>query len=984
MSSRASTFEPSIIGDQIEQNRIQLERNLQHTDISLHLSNPSDASDVEYPRHISNNHSFSAIASFDYPSPTNQRWSYRTLDEDDRTHPFAQETVSTAAHHASALTISAGLGGRGARRDISFSGAEYDPDRPLQGIIENLDVRGLSDRSSKHRHLSTTVDFDPLVVEDTMELDNIIQTCRSQNITIVRSPSPSSSSTSGSDRASVASGLRSPRPKLSDALHHGTFSPSRPRTAHSTLPRKVQPPVMKRDFPVSAKSARNRSTQSLSYATQAISIEDIPRPAVNVQPPTPRRVDISATPARSALRQANHTEGQTRVKSVSLPREPAASSSGRPTSRMAAPEPEPPLHHIASIPESHSIRIVDEQQTPRSRNKGKVYLPDVTGLTSAVGSPARFTRDYRKYEVAEEREVDARIIATLGAVQSRLVDLEVENRVSMKRVRDLELELEDCRKEVARERARVIEHEKKAIRLSPRKMTRQRGDRVDAQTGDVGNKSQSRYEEAVAETRALEGLISTLRAHLSRLTAELSDHKRLLEELRTLRDGDSRALKQKGRDVERLQQEVERLAGEVEVLKGVVEEGLKERRQMRGQHSLEASRHSDDEAVVTSNPQHRDDDASESDEEAVDRDTNARESERMFYPQDSHPVSRASTPSSPLDRSIASVAVSDRSNSRQNVNGTIRAATPLRLDNSGSQTSQAYIGDDELRRISEEMEERRTERSVAMSRSGTTDSNFSRSQQAVPPLQSRSTTPLPKQLTGNRADVPQAAQNMSQNALDVSNTTRRQTIPESPTNRAPSIPMENNRPTEPPQPSSSTNPFPQIRGSRMEKMFFATKEHDFQTCSTCHRRTTTRNEGRNYDWLTEHAKLAMAGKHGIIQEDEGFAEEPERVQSPRVGSKGNHTVQGDGIQNEKLPPQTVLTRVVRELEDDFSHYKMIYTELAEQYRIIDAASNSVKRNVLARHLQDVIDLLEQKGDQIASLYDLLNFKDQPDSRIKNQ
>ena len=67
---------------------------------------------------------------------------------------------------------------------------------------------------------------------------------------------------------------------------------------------------------------------------------------------------------------------------------------------------------------------------------------------------------------------------------------------------------------------------------------------------------------------------------------------------------------------------------------------------------------------------------------------------------------------------------------------------------------------------------------------------------------------------------------------------------------------------------------------------------------------------------------------------------------------------------------------------------------------MDAASNVVKRNVLAQHLREVIDLLEQRvrkshhfnlkrgliiygqiqGDQIASLYDLLTFEDKPVAR----
>jgi Centrosome microtubule-binding domain of Cep57 len=44
---------------------------------------------------------------------------------------------------------------------------------------------------------------------------------------------------------------------------------------------------------------------------------------------------------------------------------------------------------------------------------------------------------------------------------------------------------------------------------------------------------------------------------------------------------------------------------------------------------------------------------------------------------------------------------------------------------------------------------------------------------------------------------------------------------------------------------------------------------------------------------------------------------------------------------------------------------------------MDAASDASKRRLLANHLREVIDVLEQKGDQIASLYDLLHFEDKP-------
>lgn len=38
----------------------------------------------------------------------------------------------------------------------------------------------------------------------------------------------------------------------------------------------------------------------------------------------------------------------------------------------------------------------------------------------------------------------------------------------------------------------------------------------------------------------------------------------------------------------------------------------------------------------------------------------------------------------------------------------------------------------------------------------------------------------------------------------------------------------------------------------------------------------------------------------------------------------------------------------------------IYLELAEQYGLMDATSNVSKRNVLADHLREVVDVLEQK------------------------
>ena len=151
MSRRSSNLEFSIPGDELEHNRIQLEHNLQNTDLSLHLSSAPDEdehdySDVEFPRH-NPAPSPIAFASFEYRSandfdPNEQsqypHWSHHSFDNDLSINPYSAETLSTAAHHASQLTFSAGLGARGQRRDVSLSGAEYDPERPINGMIAGI------------------------------------------------------------------------------------------------------------------------------------------------------------------------------------------------------------------------------------------------------------------------------------------------------------------------------------------------------------------------------------------------------------------------------------------------------------------------------------------------------------------------------------------------------------------------------------------------------------------------------------------------------------------------------------------------------------------------------------------------------------------------------------------------------------------------------------------------------------------------------
>ena len=139
----------SIVGDEEERHRIELEQNLQDLSIQLSLSTPSQNDDadssveVEYPRHapslrdVSVYRGHSSMADI---TPIEHDFNPGGFHDDNS--QYGANTMSTAAHHASAVTLSAGLGARTGKRhyqaDASLSGAEYDPDRPLDTVVNGM------------------------------------------------------------------------------------------------------------------------------------------------------------------------------------------------------------------------------------------------------------------------------------------------------------------------------------------------------------------------------------------------------------------------------------------------------------------------------------------------------------------------------------------------------------------------------------------------------------------------------------------------------------------------------------------------------------------------------------------------------------------------------------------------------------------------------------------------------------------------------
>ncbi|PCH40313.1 hypothetical protein WOLCODRAFT_162258 [Wolfiporia cocos MD-104 SS10] len=1042
MSRRPANLELSIRGDELEQHRIQLEHNLQHTDLSLHLSSTpdEDISDVEIPRHNIASITNDALASFEQRSGDQfdpngdsqyQTWDY--YNQDESVNPYGGETISTAAHHASALTLSAGLaeGRAAAKRDVSLSGAEYDPDRPLQGIVAGIQSRfeklGMDPRKIQQTNLEA-INFSPLIVDDTVELDHILSTGRASiPASGFRSPPSSfaSSTTSTSESVSPRPGSPASRPKLSDALQAVAFSPKRPRSAQGHVarqaprrgfptsqperaheaPRKPSPP------PASVQSDRTQSGRRAQYSStrhqQSLSYAQLEHEATGELLPSDTNGSSKFTRMAHGLAQEIEAEQSLWEEQQTGQLQPHESKRKTKVdiARVRQSRERNPFQDV----ENHARHT---NAAPRARirtpAKGAIHLPDVTGLTSAIDSPARMTYEYYHYNGKDGGEKQARIIATLNAVQSKLAFLETENSISRRRVHELELELESCKDEVARERTRVLQREERIAQHAADVIEKEK-ERLANLNKQVNRKSksqtqkdaemeskdraaaESRYREAVEEKKALEALIEALRTHLSRLTAELAEHQSLLQELRSLRDSDARALTEKSNDVDKLRQEVERLAGEVEVLRGVVEEGLKERRNARLQHSRDISQLSVAPLVPHNDPVH----------EGRNDESFPNIAQDMYGSPSGPDVSDGS--------SISSRLRSPTPSPRRRTHGTrhTTSATTIRTDQATVSSSQPvgefsarpYVSGAELDRISIEVQERRSERSSlstlshskapslsdsyshVLSRSASRHGNIDEEDECVagapfqPPTRTSTPVSLPRAVTPPRAVAP--ARFHVPTPGHALKKARVQIDKELPSKDAPVAPH--------PQPplelhlgTAAEAPFPRIRGTHMERLFFSKQEHNSQTCTVCRRRRRNHRVPPTQgieSWLEDARTDAVDGE----PYNKG-ASNVEAIANAHENDRKRQT--GDQLHGErdKLPSQTVLTRVIRELEDDFTHYKSIYIELAEQYKLMDAASNVAKRNVVAGHLKEVIDILEQKGDQIASLYDLLTFKDKPTDR----
>jgi len=368
-------------------------------------------------------------------------------------------------------------------------------------------------------------------------------------------------------------------------------------------------------------------------------------------------------------------------------------------------------------------------------------------------------------------------------------------------------------------------------------------------------------------------------------------------------------LQAKSEEVNILKDRVEGLAGEVEVLKGVVEEGLKERRMLREQsmatteEGYRACHTSQLHAKVQQPREESEEPSEESEDESV---------------EDSISASRSLLirPSPATERTTR---------------------TDYATVGTQSQATRPFVTDEELERISVELSERRSERSRASSVASSVKSlprslTYATERPDSPFLRGSAQSAPPDLARSEHCSSPELDPRIPDPRYRVTRPTARR--PTATTARVPADiypPRQDRREDEEKVQDHAaleeleSGPFPQIRGERLERLFFSTPDHNAKSCNVCNRRRRNREDrvnGKRPSWLLSRFAADMKSRMpgvGVDGDDEGFAEGLEEDIMIR---------ERQWQERDRDPPQTVLMRVVRELEDDFTHYKGYVEDLA--------------------------------------------------------
>ena len=148
-----------------------------------------------------------------------------------------------------------------------------------------------------------------------------------------------------------------------------------------------------------------------------------------------------------------------------------------------------------------------------------VQLPDVTGLTVAVESPAKGQSHQHYVKESDDKDghglscflrrllpfahyLSARLQLAMNHLQKKIAHLDAENHTSRKRMKELEHELDVCRQDVERQRKSVVQREDLFVERQRMEAASSRT-KGKARATEDARVEQKRYKQSVEEKKGL-------------------------------------------------------------------------------------------------------------------------------------------------------------------------------------------------------------------------------------------------------------------------------------------------------------------------------------------------------------------------------------------------------------------------------------------------------------------------------------------------
>lgn len=254
-----------------------------------------------------------------------------------------------------------------------------------------------------------------------------------------------------------------------------------------------------------------------------------------------------------------------------------------------------------------------------------------------------------------------------------------------------------------------------------------------------------------------------------------------------------------------------------------------------------------------------------------------------------------------------------------------RPGSPAFSERSHIPTGRRFINPDEIDRISADLEERRSERS---SNASITSGNGSHDMQ---PVAAASRAEVPRsRLRELQPRVEDEDEDESHPALNLAPAPESQLAKLNPHVLDSHQRLKGDK--KKPGGSLSNPPFPRISAD-LERMFFSSARHNTNACRMCRDRRSRCHAKEAGAQRDKQKGESDGGELSDVSNSPGRDDAAIADEGPSIEDLLERMNRNEYLRPSDIPPQTILSRVLREMEDEFTHYKEYVACLQILYRI---------------------------------------------------